>query len=336
VQVVRVQAAPPIGWLAVEAGWPRVDGHESTLRCEVDPMIVAYDSVLAARLAKELLEYAKQDWSIGSIRTKEVGEQLLAAAVRIDRLEKVATAADIMQGVMERASAERDTLRAEAERLNTLGLCGANAAGVICGCSQRFVSRDEIYRCVDCGVEFHKHCAREHFAKSGNNFLLAKEDAQLEAKELRLDVRDLTAERDALRTEVERLRNRVLVPLTELEVQAALHEGRAEAMAATGDNAWTSLLKQRDEARAEVELLRRDGDATREALIIQRDAVNDDNMRLRARLARIEPVYEAAVRWRRVIATASAMDVPGAQSPVNVPHYALIDAIDAARKTEGK
>lgn len=149
-------------------------------------------------------------------------------------------------------------------------------------------------------------------------------------------VDELVAERNDLRAEVEGLRTCMLVPLTEQQVIAALHEGRAEAMAATGDNAWTSLLKQRDEACAEVELLRRDGDATREALIIQRDAVNDDNMRLRARLARIEPVYEAAVRWRRVIATASAMDVPGAQSPVNVPHYALIDAIDAACKPEDK
>ena len=81
----------------------------------------------------------------------------------------------------------------------TLGLCGSNAAGVICGCNKRFVTRDEIYRCVDCGVEFHKHCAREHFAKSGDNFLLAKEDAQLEARELRLDVRDLRAEVERMR-----------------------------------------------------------------------------------------------------------------------------------------
>jgi hypothetical protein len=52
--------------------------------------------------------------------------------------------------------------------------------------------------------------------------------------------------------ECERLRGAVLRPLTEREVQAALHEGRAEAMAATGDNAWTSLLKQRDELRQQL------------------------------------------------------------------------------------
>lgn len=52
--------------------------------------------------------------------------------------------------------------------------------------------------------------------------------------------------------EIEKLRNRVLQPLTEREIQQALHEGRAKAMAATGDNAWTSLLKQRDEARQQL------------------------------------------------------------------------------------
>jgi hypothetical protein len=44
----------------------------------------------------------------------------------------------------------------------------------------------------------------------------------------------------------------VLRVLTPKQIEAALHEGRAEAMAATGDNAWTSLMKQRDEARKEL------------------------------------------------------------------------------------
>jgi hypothetical protein len=48
-------------------------------------------------------------------------------------------------------------------------------------------------------------------------------------------------------------RNAVLRPMTEAQVEAALHEGRAEAMAATGDNAWTSLLKQRDSWKARAE-----------------------------------------------------------------------------------
>jgi ribosomal protein L29 len=44
----------------------------------------------------------------------------------------------------------------------------------------------------------------------------------------------------------------VLRVLTPEQITAALHEGRAEAMASTGDNAWTSLLRQRDEARREL------------------------------------------------------------------------------------
>ena len=50
--------------------------------------------------------------------------------------------------------------------------------------------------------------------------------------------------------EVERLRAvTVLTPLTTDDVVSALHEGHAERRAAEGDNAWTSLLRQRDTAR---------------------------------------------------------------------------------------
>lgn len=58
----------------------------------------------------------------------------------------------------------------------------------------------------------------------------------------------------ALLDEIERLRSQrdPLRPLTPREIEAALHEGRAEAVAATGDNAWTSLLRQRDEARQQL------------------------------------------------------------------------------------
>ena len=80
-------------------------------------------------------------------------------------------------------------------------------------------------------------------------------------------VGDAMTEIETLRTQLAQARERVLRPLSAAEVEAALHEGRAEAMAATGDNAWTSLLRQRDEARAEVEKMRK--------------------------------VYEAAVAWRR-------------------------------------
>lgn len=64
-----------------------------------------------------------------------------------------------------------------------------------------------------------------------------------------------------LAAEVERLKGCVLRPLTEREIEQALHEGRAEAMSATGDNAWSSLLDDRDRLRAEVEKMRPDVEA---------------------------------------------------------------------------
>jgi hypothetical protein len=56
--------------------------------------------------------------------------------------------------------------------------------------------------------------------------------------------------------EVEKLRSAVLRPLDTSDVIAALHEGHAERKVAEHDNAWTSLMRQRDEARAEVERMR--------------------------------------------------------------------------------
>ena len=68
-------------------------------------------------------------------------------------------------------------------------------------------------------------------------------------------------ERDTAQSEVKRLRaelthQAVLRPLTPQEIEDALNNGRAESMAARGDNAWTSLLAQRDAALAQVERLR--------------------------------------------------------------------------------
>lgn len=53
-----------------------------------------------------------------------------------------------------------------------------------------------------------------------------------------------------------RIKGDVLRPLTEEEIVAALNEGRAERMVAQHDNAWTSLMKQRDEAVKERDELR--------------------------------------------------------------------------------
>ena len=42
-----------------------------------------------------------------------------------------------------------------------------------------------------------------------------------------------------------------LKPLTPRQIEEALAEGRAESRMAQGDNAWTTIVKQRDEARAQ-------------------------------------------------------------------------------------
>jgi hypothetical protein len=65
----------------------------------------------------------------------------------------------------------------------------------------------------------------------------------------------------------------VLRPLTAREVEAALHEGRAEAMAATGDNAWTTLLRQRDEARSALAKAEAERDEMRERLASMERAI---------------------------------------------------------------
>lgn len=43
-------------------------------------------------------------------------------------------------------------------------LFGGLASG--CGCTEKFTSESEQYRCVDCGVFMHAHCLRKHFAMS--------------------------------------------------------------------------------------------------------------------------------------------------------------------------
>jgi chromosome segregation ATPase len=198
--------------------------------------MTAYDPALAEQLAAELLEDADVTideasfvWTSGKARA--AGEQLLAAAA----------AADIMQGVMERAAAERDALRAEVERLKV---------------------------CLATANDNHERFERLWYLTQD--------------------------ERDALRAEVEKLRNRVLVPLTEREVQAALHEGRAEAMAATGDNAWTSLLAQRDAARIEAIRAR----AERDALHASLDICHGECKTLREELTAAEDACDVAVAMR--------------------------------------
>ena len=94
-------------------------------------------------------------------------------------------------------------------------------------------------------------------------------------------IQEIAAERDTLRAQlaqVEKERDeavqeatnwraayeaasaKVLQPLTAEQVKRALHEGRAEAMAAAGDNAWSSLLSQRDAAIARAEAVEKERD----------------------------------------------------------------------------
>jgi hypothetical protein len=63
--------------------------------------------------------------------------------------------------------------------------------------------------------------------------------------------RGLLDEIDRLREENRRLRDAALTePLTIEQVTAALHEGHAQRRVAEHDNAWTSLVRQRDRFRA--------------------------------------------------------------------------------------
>ncbi len=51
------------------------------------------------------------------------------------------------------------------------GHCGGGHAldGKPVGCGEVFVYAGEVFRCTDCEVPFHKHCARKHFAASQTN-----------------------------------------------------------------------------------------------------------------------------------------------------------------------
>jgi hypothetical protein len=92
-----------------------------------------------------------------------------------------------------------------------------------------------------------------HAGHSGDHYCSNQDETNRIRWKLAADEReDLRHQLAAANAEIERLRGRVLQPLTEREIQDALHEGRAVAMAATGDNAWTSLLKQRDDARQQL------------------------------------------------------------------------------------
>lgn len=90
----------------------------------------------------------------------------------------------------ERTQKELASYRVSYESLRQLGKCGTNNHGIAVGCGEAFVYRGEIYRCVDCGVEFHKACAQLHFANSGER-QDQRRALELEVSDLRTAVIDL-------------------------------------------------------------------------------------------------------------------------------------------------
>jgi hypothetical protein len=105
---------------------------------------------------------------------------------------------------------------------------------------------------------------------------------------------------DAL-DEIERLKSKLWRPLSHVEMIDALAEGAAESRMAQGDNAWTTIVKQRDEARAEVDRMRP---------VVEAACARVDNVRDRETPA-----------WR----SRSALGDINAQ---------LVEAVDAYRKGE--
>jgi ABC-type amino acid transport substrate-binding protein len=144
--------------------------------------------------------------------------------------------------------------------------------------------------------------------------------------------------------EIERLHKRVLVPLTEQQVVAALHEGRAEAMAATGDNAWASLLIQRDAARIEAIRAQAERDSFHASLDICHDecktlrdeltATEDRCDAIEVEVERLRPVFETAKTWSATVDyhwrdRDEVTGQPGARA-----ERALLEAVDVALAKE--
>jgi hypothetical protein len=107
------------------------------------------------------------------------------------------------------------------------------------------VSASECHEISD-GVDSLLTAIRERDAEVAR-LLMELRCAQIQAE-------DRGASFAAARAEVARLRKRlrgsVLTPLAPAEIEAALHAGAVESAVARGDNAWTSLVRQRDRYRA--------------------------------------------------------------------------------------
>ncbi len=68
-----------------------------------------------------------------------------------------------------------------------LTICGFNMAGLdadLVGCGQPLYMLADVYRCVDCGVPFHKDCIKKHFS-DGDVLTQEVIDEQLRRVQLR-------------------------------------------------------------------------------------------------------------------------------------------------------
>jgi hypothetical protein len=69
----------------------------------------------------------------------------------------------------ERCDLLADELNAARRRSIKPIVCGQNDAGVTFeeagGCGQPITSVEQLYRCADCGVPFHRQCIKLHFGR---------------------------------------------------------------------------------------------------------------------------------------------------------------------------
>ncbi|HWV44913.1 MAG TPA: hypothetical protein VN039_02620 [Nitrospira sp.] len=78
-----------------------------------------------------------------------------------------------------------------------LTICGQSDTPIdpdLVGCGQPILRVDEVYRCTDCGVPFHKDCAKKHFETDTPEHSAKVYEEQIR----RLDKNDVLAEIDKM------------------------------------------------------------------------------------------------------------------------------------------
>lgn len=117
--------------------------------------------------------------------------QVDAAQARLEceRQDHAQTAATLTQ--------ERDAARAERdEAQGELGVCGGGL-DMLSGCGEQFHRIAHVFRCVSCGVAFHKHCAQKHFERDSGP-TLERDVADLQSRSALIEkaCETLAVERD--------------------------------------------------------------------------------------------------------------------------------------------